>query len=126
MHSIGKKTPAGEIVWHGWYGMRALSAMTQHQYACTNCEADVQGYQELLEIDDPPDARPPFVVHVYFNDVGSRIWEFATLAEAQEGWRATLSLPDKLSKTSYLPKLPTCLHADFPGQKTPWFYQQAA
>lgn len=86
----------------------------------------MQGYQELLEIDDPPDARPRFVIHVYFNDVGSRIWEFATLAKAQEGWRAALSLPDKLSKTSYLPKLPTCLHADFPGQKTPWFYQQAA
>lgn len=126
MHSIGKKTPAGEVIWHGAYGERARFDTIQHEYACTNCEADVQGFQELLEIKDPPDARPPFVIHTYFNDVGSRIWEFATLADAQEGWRAILSLRDKLDKTWHLPKIPTCLHADFPGQKTPWFYQQAA
>ena len=103
------------IIWHGSYGMRTRFDIEQHRYGCTDCEDDIQGYQELLEIRDPPDARQSFVIHLFRHDVGARIWEFATLADAQAGWEALRPLWWYLGNEGYLPRLPTCVHVDFLG-----------
>ncbi len=113
-------------VHHGGYGMRTHFDIAQHRYACTDCEAPVQSYQELLEIKDAPPGRTAFLIHLFRHDIGARVWEFPTMADAQAGWMALSEIDwSSFAREQYLPLLPTSTHVDFPGMKLPWFYETA-
>ncbi len=110
-------------VLHGAYGRHTPYDVKQHRYACTDCEAPVQGYRELLEIADAPPGRARFVIHDFRHDVGARGWEFPMHLDAFAGWDALMSKAHELEHQHFLPLLPASSFAEFPGLDAPWFYK---
>ncbi len=125
MQAVTANDDGTKTVWHGGYGYRTRFDIAQHRYGCTDCEDDVQAFQELLEIRDPPPGRAAFVIHMLRHDVGSRIWEFAARQDAEDGWKALSAFNwSDFKERQFLPLI-NAIHADFPGTALPWFYEAA-
>ncbi len=121
-----EETTGKRIVRHGSYGRHTPYTLTQHRYGSTGCEDDVQGYQEILEIKDPPPGRHPIVIHLFRNDVGSRCWEFRSRSDADAGWQDLLHRWRACADPHYLPRIAESVFAEFPGGNEPWFYDKTA
>ncbi|MCW1888809.1 MAG: hypothetical protein KIH67_004660 [Candidatus Moranbacteria bacterium] len=100
-------------VTHGGYGRYTRYNMTQHQYAGSR-----GGYIEILEIQDAPDDRWPFVIYEYRPERESHFSEWETLALAEKAWNKYIQDPykTKLQEMEGCKRLVRC------GPLTPWFY----
>ncbi len=57
-------------VLHGAYARTSpFEGVTQHRYGCTDCEATIQGYCELLSIPDPPAGSAGIIIHFFWNSM---------------------------------------------------------
>lgn len=109
-----------KLVWHGSYANGTVYDIVQHRYAATDCEANCQGYVEVLEIKDAPVNKCGSVIHVHFNDTGSLIHEFEFLEDALAAYRRMSGTffeeKEAKAKQGYKQTI-NCEH------KLPWFYE---
>ncbi len=106
---------------HGTYGRYSRYNVIQHKYAGGNCGEDSGhgGYSEVLEIQNPPDGRCPFVIYEYTTFGRGSFSEWNSLAEALDVWKTTRSnheLNQREEKPAGFKGLVNC------GFMTPWFY----
>lgn len=117
---IREKPEGAAIVWHGSYGEWTYYDIVRHCYGCTDCEAEHQGYVEVLEIKNAPPWRSKYVIHEYWASTGSNVYEFPSLEAALSAfpkWIGSSGPRDipEFGSTGYIRSL-------YYGQKRPWFY----
>lgn len=104
-------------VMHGAYYRESPFDVIQHLYGSTDCEADRQGYAEVLQITNPPPEKHGVVIHVFWNDRGSLYFEFTGVEEACHAFRTCRSMERK-----EVSKQPGYIGSLFTGEQSPWFY----
>ena len=104
---------------HGSYSWEMIYDIEQHKYV-----GGEGGYCEMLEIKNPPEGKCGFVINMYGQGGGYRVWEYPTLEDAMTAW------PDIFPpmRISALAITGHCIRAlDWSGDGTaPWFYARAA
>ncbi len=115
----------GTIVRHGSYGWESKYEIVQHQYICTDCEAPVQGFAEVLEIKNPPLGMSGSLIHIFWDGHGSTYFEFARIGNATNAYQATRSLfvAERMENVILaIVKKPGYISAGR-TTKAPWFYE---
>lgn len=109
-------------LWYGAYAVDIPFAATQHRYAAAHCEAEPQGFAELLEIQDPPPGHSSHVIHSFVHGRGHAVYEYVSHAAATTAWEWGPPLAVKPDKDDLL-SLPGAMRVDiFDGGELPWFY----
>ncbi len=104
---------------HGAYRMHTRFEIVQHKYGCSDCESEIQGFVEALEIKDAPDGRCGFVLHEDWSDDGTSFAEFASLEHLLAAVQKVFRVKGREDK---LAACPGFLRTVYCGLQTPWFY----
>lgn len=105
---------------HGGFGQYTRYSITQHEYAGGGYPGDC-GWQEVLEIKDPPDGRWGIVINEYDSAHGSVFTEWETLEAAKAAHKGYWG--QRLTETKKIfPSLPGFKRRMDCGRLTPWFY----
>lgn len=115
----------GSRVSHGSYVWPSRYEIVQHEYVCTDCEAPIQGFAEVLEVRDPPSRRKGSIIHIFWEGKGYTYFEFDRLADAINAYRVTKNIfvAQGMERViGAISKQPGHVHSSSTRQM-PWFYE---
>jgi hypothetical protein len=108
------------VTGHGSHGGFSRFKLKQHKYAGGGPgEYGEWGYTEVLEIENPPEGRHPFVIYEANSDGRNTFYEWKTLDQAIAAYEKHWSNSD--NRESF-PKLPGFKRMVLCGLLVPWFY----
>lgn len=108
------------LIEHGAFCMPTRFEVQQHYYAGTDAECSIQGYAEILEINNPPKDKHGLVYIRYLTNQGYTIVEIDDLSAAKTHqnllWNITSLTPEIKKNYSWIKRVVVC------NGLRPWVY----